>query len=75
MQGMGFPQMPGMPMPGMPGQPGMEHLANQRCPFYDTQGICYLGTACPYKHGDAGGKNDGKSSSLYPSEYWANMFD
>lgn len=73
MQGMGFPQMPGMPMPGMPGQPGMEHLANQRCPFYDTQGICYLGAACPYKHGDAEGKNDGETSSLCLFGYWTNL--
>ncbi|KAJ5899257.1 hypothetical protein N7495_004001 [Penicillium taxi] len=62
MQGMGFPQMPGMPpmpvMPGAPGQPVMEPTG-QPCPFYETQGICYLGTACPYQHGEAGSKNDG----------------
>ena len=67
-QGMGFPQMPGMPpmpgMPGVPGQPGTEQMANQRCPFYDTQGICYLGATCPYKHGEPGAKKDGKAHSL-----------
>lgn len=57
-QGMGFPQMP---MPPMPGQPGMEHLKNERCPFYENNGICYMGDACPYKHGDAGAQNDGMS--------------
>jgi hypothetical protein len=66
MQGMGFPQMPGMPMPGMPGppgQPGADQIpqSNQRCPFYDTQGICYLGNTCPYQHGEGGvSKDDGK---------------
>lgn len=64
-QQMGFPQMPGMPpMPEMPapGQPGSEQMSNQRCPFYDTQGICYMGDACPYQHGEAGaGGRDGKT--------------
>ncbi|KAJ5434878.1 hypothetical protein N7491_005473 [Penicillium cf. griseofulvum] len=62
MQGMGF-QMPGMPMPGMPGppsQPGVDQIpqSNQRCPFYDTQGICYLGNTCPYQHGEGGVSKD-----------------
>ncbi|KAF7715523.1 Uncharacterized protein PECH_004726 [Penicillium ucsense] len=78
MQGMGFPQMPGMPgmpgmpsMPGMPGGPGQPNAGpmgsiNQRCPFYDTQGICYLGAACPYQHGESGSQNeyDPKTSSV-----------
>ncbi|CAG7975094.1 unnamed protein product [Penicillium olsonii] len=62
MQGMGFPGMPGMP--GMPGGPGDEQIpkSNQRCPFYDTQGICYLGNTCPYQHGEAGASNgDGEA--------------
>lgn len=63
MQGMGFPQMPGMPMPGMPGMPSAPGQpgagkTNQRCPFYDTQGICYLGATCPYQHGEAGSQNE-----------------
>jgi hypothetical protein len=72
MPGMGFPQMQGMPMPGMPGapdQPGADQIpkSNQRCPFYDTQGICYLGDTCPYQHGDLGGSNgDGKIISSQP---------
>ncbi|KAI2794718.1 hypothetical protein POX_a01319 [Penicillium oxalicum] len=74
MQGMGFPQMPGMPMPGMPGMPGAPGQPdagqmgsiNQRCPFYDTQGICYLGAACPYQHGESGSQNeyDPKTASV-----------
>ena len=69
MQGMGFPPMPGMPMPGMPGppgQPGADQIpkSNQRCPFYDTQGICYLGNTCPYQHGEGVSKDDGKSNSF-----------
>ena len=64
MQQMGFPQMAGMPpipgMPGAPGQPGMGDMSNQRCPFYETQGICYLGAACPYQHGDMEPKTEGK---------------
>ncbi|KAI9044147.1 CCCH zinc finger and RRM domain protein [Aspergillus affinis] len=57
MQSMGFPQMPGMPpmpMPptGGPGQPPDQMMpkTSERCPFYETQGICYLGAACPYQH-------------------------
>ncbi|GFF22532.1 uncharacterized RNA-binding protein C902.04 [Aspergillus udagawae] len=57
LQGMGFPQMPGMPpMPmaaqGGAGQPQEQMMAksSERCPFYETQGICYLGAACPYQH-------------------------
>lgn len=69
MQGMGFPPMPGMPMPGMPGppgQPGADQIpkSNQRCPFYDTQGICYLGNTCPYQHGEGVSKDDGKNNSF-----------
>lgn len=59
MQGMGFPPMAGMPP--MAGQPGSEQFAGQPCPFYEQQGICYLGNACPYSHGD-GSKADGKIS-------------
>lgn len=58
-QGMGFPQMPGMPpMPMPPGQQPdqMGAKSGERCPFYETQGICYLGSTCPYQHGpEAGG--------------------
>ncbi|GES57244.1 CCCH zinc finger and RRM domain protein [Aspergillus terreus] len=55
LQGMGFPQMPGMPpMPLPPGGAGQPQdqmpKSSERCPFYETQGICYLGAACPYQH-------------------------
>ncbi|KAE8363302.1 hypothetical protein BDV27DRAFT_8125 [Aspergillus caelatus] len=58
LQSMGFPQMPGMPPMPMPapgggaGQPQdpMAPKSSERCPFWDTQGICYLGAACPYQH-------------------------
>lgn len=53
-QGMGFPQMPGMPpmpVPGQP-QPGDQAKSNEPCPFYETNGICYMGAACPYRHGE-----------------------
>ena len=60
MQGMGFPQMPGMPP--MAGQPGSEQLAGQPCPFYEQQGICFLGAACPYSHGDGANKAEGAFS-------------
>ncbi|KAL2825207.1 hypothetical protein BDW59DRAFT_161922 [Aspergillus cavernicola] len=58
MQSMGFPQMPGMPPMPMPPagavvtqQPDqMGPKSTERCPFYETQGICYLGAACPYQH-------------------------
>lgn len=70
MQGMGFPQIPGMPLPGLPGIPNAPGESgagkiNQRCPFYDTQGICYLGATCPYQHGEAGSQNeyDAKTAS------------
>lgn len=72
MQGMGFPQMQGMPMPGMPGAPGQPDAdqipkSNQRCPFYDTQGICYLGNTCPYQHGEVGAANgDGERIAFQP---------
>ncbi|PLB37832.1 CCCH zinc finger and RRM domain protein [Aspergillus candidus] len=56
-QSMGFPQMPGMPMPMPPGPGGagqpqeqMVPKSSERCPFYETQGICYLGATCPYQH-------------------------
>lgn len=74
MQGMGFPQMPGMPpMPMPPGGGGPGQQPNQmgsksteRCPFYETQGICYLGAACPYQHDTVPGasKDDGKHAIL-----------
>ncbi|KAL3469410.1 hypothetical protein BJX99DRAFT_241365, partial [Aspergillus californicus] len=55
---MGFPQMPGMPPMPMPPAGGgtgqqpdqMGPKSTERCPFYETQGICYLGAACPYQH-------------------------
>ncbi|KAL4778297.1 hypothetical protein BJX76DRAFT_343618, partial [Aspergillus varians] len=58
MQSMAFPQMPGMPPIPMPSagagvgqQPDqMGPKSTERCPFYETQGICYLGAACPYQH-------------------------
>ena len=67
LQGMGFPQMPGMPPMPMP-PPGqqpdqMGSKSGEQCPFYETQGICYLGTTCPYQHGAeaaGGAKDDGK---------------
>ena len=65
MQGLGFPQMPAMPpLPIPDGQPGEK--ITQRCPFYDMQGICYLGTACPYQHGEqaASGNDAGKRPLL-----------
>ena len=56
LQGMGFPQLPAMPpLPIPPTANGTEPPGGkvmERCPFYDTQGICYLGTACPYQHGE-----------------------
>lgn len=52
LQGMGFPQMPGLPPMPVPGQPGADQAkSNEPCPFYETNGICYMGAACPYKHG------------------------
>lgn len=79
LQGMGFPPMPGMPpmpMPSTGGGGGAQGQAQaqldqsgkaaQRCPFYETQGICYLGATCPYQHGPEGGagplKQDGMSA-------------
>lgn len=55
LQSMGFPQMPGMaPMPMAPGAHGQQQpqvpKSSERCPFYETQGICYLGNTCPYQH-------------------------
>lgn len=75
MQGMGFPQMPGMPpmpMPptGGPGQaPDQMPKTSERCPFYETQGICYLGAACPYQHDAVPGasKDDGMLCSQRPT--------
>lgn len=60
LQNVGFPQLPGfppLPIPPPTGPP--RHLKqnsqsmqnNQPCPVYETQGICYLGAACPYQHG------------------------
>lgn len=65
LQAMGFPQMPGMPpMPMPPGQqPDHTAESGERCPFYENQGICYLGAACPYQHGPemaGAAKDDGK---------------
>lgn len=59
LQTMGFPQMPGLPLPVPPagGNPGQQRSgelpakSSQRCPLYETQGICYLGATCPYQHG------------------------
>ncbi|KAL3461592.1 hypothetical protein BJX64DRAFT_260503 [Aspergillus heterothallicus] len=77
LQNMGFPQMPGMPpmpMPpggGAPGQQGdqMGVKSTEKCPFYETQGICYLGAACPYQHDTVPGSSrpdeyDPKSSNI-----------
>ncbi|KAL3495967.1 hypothetical protein BJX62DRAFT_145852 [Aspergillus germanicus] len=77
LQSMGFPQMPGMPpmpMPpggGAPGQQGeqMGAKSTEKCPFYETQGICYLGAACPYQHDIVPGSSrpdeyDPKSSNI-----------
>ncbi|KAL2811030.1 hypothetical protein BJX63DRAFT_433720 [Aspergillus granulosus] len=77
LQSMGFPQMPGMPpmpMPtggGAPGQQGdqMGGKSTEKCPFYETQGICYLGAACPYQHDTVPGSSrpdeyDPKSSNI-----------
>ena len=70
-QSMGIPQMPGMPPmpmpPGVPGQPQpqpdqMPAKSSERCPFYETQGICYLGATCPYQH-DVPSKEDGECSA------------
>lgn len=65
MQGMGFPQMPGMPpmpmppaVPGQQPQPDQMGKSSERCPFYETQGICYLGATCPYQHDAASKKED-----------------
>lgn len=53
LQSMGFPQMPGMPPMPAPGQPpGDQAKSNEPCPFYETNGICYMGAACPYRHGE-----------------------
>lgn len=69
LQSMGFPQMPGLalPIPGVAGQPQAGDQAaksDQPCPFYETNGICYMGAACPYKHGQdpvvVPPKDDGK---------------
>ncbi|KAI9926452.1 hypothetical protein ASPWEDRAFT_141841 [Aspergillus wentii DTO 134E9] len=76
LQSMGFPQMPGMPMPmpptGAPGQQQPDQMAaksTERCPFYETQGICYLGATCPYQHDMVPGASkddeyDPKSSNI-----------
>ncbi|KAL4909992.1 hypothetical protein BDW74DRAFT_144173 [Aspergillus multicolor] len=77
LQSMGFPQMPGMPPMPMPpgsGPPGqqpeqMGPKSTEKCPFYETQGICYLGGACPYQHDTVPGASkddeyDPKSSGI-----------
>ncbi|KAL4920124.1 hypothetical protein BDW62DRAFT_22938 [Aspergillus aurantiobrunneus] len=77
MQGMGFPQMPGMPPMPMPPAGGgvgqqpdqMGPKSTEKCPFYETQGICYLGAACPYQHDTIPGASnddeyDPKSSNI-----------
>lgn len=52
LQSMGFPQMSGLPPMPVPGQQGDDQAkSNEPCPFYETNGICYMGAACPYKHG------------------------
>ncbi|KAL6237352.1 hypothetical protein BDW75DRAFT_86989 [Aspergillus navahoensis] len=78
LQSMGFPQMPGMPPMPMPpgGGPGqqpdqMGSKSTEKCPFYETQGICYLGGACPYQHDTVPGASkddeyDPKSSGIVP---------
>ncbi|KAE8355293.1 hypothetical protein BDV28DRAFT_129284 [Aspergillus coremiiformis] len=76
LQTMGFPQMPGMPPMPMPAPGGgavqppdpMVSKSSERCPFWDTQGICYLGAACPYQHDTPGipkeDEYDPKSSNI-----------
>ncbi|KAL4933342.1 CCCH zinc finger and RRM domain protein [Aspergillus undulatus] len=74
MQSMGFPQMPGMPPMPMPPAGGqqpdqMGPKSSEKCPFYETQGICYLGAACPYQHDTVPGASkddeyDPKSSNI-----------
>ncbi|KAL3439329.1 hypothetical protein BDV09DRAFT_190900 [Aspergillus tetrazonus] len=78
LQSMGFPQMPGMPPMPMPpgGGPGqqpdqMGPKSTEKCPFYETQGICYLGGACPYQHDTVAGASkddeyDPKTSGIVP---------
>ncbi|OKL58052.1 hypothetical protein UA08_06685 [Talaromyces atroroseus] len=52
LQSMGFPPMPGIPPMPVPGQQGDDQAkSNEPCPFYESNGICYMGAACPYKHG------------------------
>lgn len=52
LQSMGFPQIPGIPqIPIGNVQTGDQGKIDQPCQFYETTGICYLGAACPYKHG------------------------
>lgn len=77
LQTMGFPQIPGLPLPvppqaagqGQQQQPGeLPAKSSQRCPLYETQGICYLGAACPYQHGQDSlvvpPKDDGKDPTF-----------
>ncbi|KAL4974790.1 hypothetical protein BDW66DRAFT_167541 [Aspergillus desertorum] len=78
LQSMGFPQMPGMPPMPMPPGGGPSQQPDQvgpksteKCPFYETQGICYLGGACPYQHDTVMGSSkddeyDPKSSGIVP---------
>lgn len=75
LQNMGFPQMPGMPP--LPIQnsavpPTMDQRqrdqagkSTERCPFYETQGICYLGAACPYQHGSQTKNGDGMAQIAF----------
>jgi hypothetical protein len=73
LQSMGFPQMPGLPPLPIPGQPlpGDQSKSSQPCPFYETNGICYMGAGCPYKHGEDSvvipPKDDGSVASLIAS--------
>ena len=46
-----MPGLPQMALAAGQGQPGQPVKSDQPCPFYETNGICYMGAACPYKHG------------------------
>lgn len=73
LQSMGFPPMPGMPPMPIPsgGAQGQAQAqldqggkVAQRCPFYETQGICYLGATCPYQHGPEAGMGSAKQDGM-----------
>ncbi|KAL4870049.1 hypothetical protein BDV12DRAFT_65121 [Aspergillus spectabilis] len=78
LQSMGFPQIPGIPPMPMPPSGGAgqqsDHIgpkSTEKCPFYETQGICYLGDACPYQHDMIPGSSkneeyDPKASNIVP---------